>query len=114
MITKNIWKLFPVVIFLGTIIFFRTQNYFERQQFFKSKLNTVIQEKKDDWWYSGRTCKYITNNKITFTLPNSDTLNIKDSISKEKNSWEFYVFRLNEIEGKYREYRKIYMKHFGW
>jgi len=99
----NIWKLFPVFLIAGIIIFFGRKGNIERNEFYKSGINSYIVEKKNNW-SGGRSYDYITAKSIIITLMNSDTLKVGDSISKEINTGNFNVYRKNEL-GLYRFYK---------
>jgi hypothetical protein len=100
---KNIWKLFPVFLIIGIIIFFERKGNIERKEFYTSDINSYIVKKKNNW-SGGRSYDYITAKNIIITLMNSDTLKIGDSISKENNTGNFNVYRKNQL-GKYKFYK---------
>lgn len=67
--TKNLWRLFPVFIFMGIIIFFEGKSYKERKNFHSSSINSYIIKKKNNW-SGGKSYGYLTENNITITLMN--------------------------------------------
>lgn len=100
---QNIWRLFPVILIIGIIIFFEKMNNVDRKDFYKSDINSYIVKKKNNW-SGGRSYDYITDKNIIITLMNSDTLKIGDSISKENNTGNFNVYRKNQL-GNYKFYK---------
>ena len=106
MTKKKIWQFLIIGITFGIIFFFQLQDYFNRKHFFGSKLNSTIIEIKGNG-SGGRSYRYITKNKVVITLINSDSTNLKlnDSIVKQKDSWEFIAFRLNDL-GVYEFFKK--------
>ena len=95
-----------LVLFAGPIIFFERKSYFERQHFYKSKLNNIIVKIKSNW-SGGRSYDYIFENKIVLTLTNDHALKIKDSIVKKANSWKFDIFRTGEFDYDYKYYTNL-------
>lgn len=101
---KKLWKLYPIVIFVGFIYFFSKKSSLERQQFLKMKLNDYVIEKKNNW-SGGRSYDYITNNGIVITLLKTDnSIQIGDSIVKKNNSNIFCIHR--KINNNYQFYKK--------
>jgi len=39
---KNLWRLFPIFIIIGIIIFFERKGYLERQKFHKTVINSLV------------------------------------------------------------------------
>jgi|SRR5690606_38479526 len=105
---KNIWKLFPVFLILGIIIYFEQKGNIERKEFYLSTINSYIIKKKNNW-SGGRSYDYITKENVIITLMNSDTLKIGDSISKESNTTNFQIYRKNQL-GKYEFYKNYNTK----
>lgn len=104
---KKKWQLFIIILVFGMILFFQLKANFEKKQFFKSKLNTVIVQIKNNFTF-GRSYDYVTKDKIIITFINSgdSNLKLKDSIIKESNNWEFIVFRIDEFGSDYKFYKK--------
>lgn len=101
---KKIWKLYPIVIFIGLIYFFNRKSSLERQQFFETELNNCIIAKKNNW-SGGRSYNYITNNGITIILLQRDnSIQIGDSIVKKSNSNIFNIYR--KTNNNYQFYKK--------
>ena len=106
---NNIWKLLPVFLIIGIIIFFEKKGDTERTRFYKSNINSYIIKKKNNW-SGGRSYDYITDKNIIITLLNNDTINIGDSISKEANTGDFEVYRINTKLRKYIFYKTLNTK----
>ena len=93
---KKILKLWPILIFLGVIIFFEVKGHLQRKKIYEHKINSSI-TKKENNWTGGHSYDYITKDGKLLTVVNSDTLKVGDSISKEKNTPNFKVFRKNKL-----------------
>lgn len=104
MLVKKIWILFPILLVLSIILFFELKSRQERKALFNSNLNNKVIKVKHNWT-GGRSYDYITDNGITITLLNNDTLVIGDSISKEANTGKFDVYR--EKNGNYEYYKSF-------
>lgn len=100
---SNIWKLFPIFIIIGIVIFFEWKSSNERKVFYVSDINSHITKKKNNW-SGGRSYDYLTGNNITITLMNKNSLEVGDSISKIANTNNFKVYRKNRFE-KYEFYK---------
>lgn len=100
---NNIWKLLPIFIIIGIVIFFEWKSSDERKVFYVSGINSHI-TKKNNNWSGGRSYDYLTGNNITITLLNKNSLEIGDSISKIANTNHFKVYRKNRF-GKYEFYK---------
>jgi len=105
---KNLWRLFPIFIIIGIIIFFERKGYSEREEFHKTAINSLITKKKSNW-SGGRSYDYLTRNNIVITLLNNNLLQVGDSISKGANTDEFNVYRKNK-ENKYEFYNSYNTK----
>lgn len=110
MTKKKIWQFIIIGGTFGIIFFFQLQDYFDRERFFGSEINSTIIEIKGNW-SGGRSYDYITKNKVVINLINSDSTNLKlkDSIVKQKDSWKFIAFRLNDL-GVYEFFKKYETK----
>jgi hypothetical protein len=64
---KNLWRLFPIFIIIGIIIFFERKGYLERQKFHKTVINSLV-TKKNSNWSGGRSYDYLTKNNVVVTL----------------------------------------------
>ncbi|GAA5102800.1 hypothetical protein GCM10023210_44080 [Chryseobacterium ginsengisoli] len=100
---KNIWKLFPILIIVVIIFFFEYKSSNEREAFHIAKINSHIVKKKNNW-SGGRSYDYLTENNITITMMNINSLTVGDSISKLANSDNFKVYRKNRF-GMYEFYK---------
>lgn len=101
---KNVWKLSPILIIIGLIIFFERKSRMERKSFYKSNINSYIIKKSNNW-SGGRSYDYLTENNVIITLMNTNSLKIRDSISKLPNTNYFKVYRKNQL-GKYEFYKE--------
>ena len=101
---KNIWKFYPILIFIFIIVFFEIKQYRERTQFFETKLNAIIIDTRGNWT-GGRSFNYVTREKVILTLVNNEITNFRigDSIVKKDHSWDFKVYRIpaNGLEYKF-------------
>ena len=89
---KNMWRLSPILLVLFVIVFFELKGNRERKKLYKTELHSKVIKVKSNWT-GGRSVDYITANGTIITRPNTDTLFIGDSISKEANSGEISVYR---------------------
>jgi hypothetical protein len=105
--SKIIGKFLFVLIPIVAIVLYERKVYLVEKIFFKNKLNTVVVDIENNW-SGGRSYNYITKNHIVFALLNYESTNLRigDSIVKEKNSWEFDVFRYDSIADSFYYYKK--------
>ena len=105
--SKKALQIFILALTFGIIFLLQLKGNLEKKRFFKSKLNTVIVEIKNNSTF-GRSFDYVTKDKTIITFINSGDVNLKlkDSIIKESNSWEFIVFRMDEFGYDYKFYNK--------
>jgi|TARA_B110000902_G_scaffold167117_1_gene190728 hypothetical protein len=102
---KNILRLFPIAIVIVIIVFFESTSKNEREIFTESSLNNMIIEIKSNW-SGGRSCDYITDNRIVITLRPSDSLLVGDSIVKKANSLQFVVYRFDSLTTRHMYYKE--------
>ena len=102
---KNLWRLYPIFIILGIIIFFQIKWNLEYKKFHQTAINSLIIKKKNNW-SGGRSYDYLTKNNIVITLISNNLLKVGDSISKESNTDEFEIY-IKIDKGKYQFYKKI-------
>jgi energy-coupling factor transporter transmembrane protein EcfT len=101
--TRAFYKIIPILIFVGIIIYLNASGLYQRNKFIKNDIKSTITD-SDDW--QQRTIEYYLKNGTTiYSTLNSFNLQIGDSISKEANSSLFYVYRKNYI-GKYEFYNR--------
>lgn len=105
---KNIWKLIPLAVIVGVFLFFYFKGKNARMKFYESKVNEKIVSSNN--WQKRTTEYYLENGlSIDITILDSIHLNIGDSISKEANTTEFNIYKMNK-EGRYEFYKKYNTK----
>jgi len=97
---KKLLRIFIIVGLIGFISFFEVEKYCVRKNYYESSLRSKIIRLGPNI-SAGRSYDYITDNRIIITLMNSDTLFVGDSVVKEKDNWEFKLFRKNK-SGNYK------------
>lgn len=85
---------------IGFISYFEIKEFHAKKVYYLTNLKSKI-VKIESNISGGRSYDYITENKIIITLMNSDTLFVGDSVVKEKDNWEFKLYRKNKL-GNYK------------
>ena len=108
-IVVKIFRLCPLILLLGVVVFDIIRTHHKKMIFFKSELATIVVKKKNNLT-GGRTYDYITKNKIVLTIPSQDSNNVEigDSVVKNKNSWQFDLYKKNK-KGEYNFYKRCHL-----
>ena len=108
-IVVKIFRLYPLILLLGVVVFDIIRTHHKKMIFFKSELATIVVKKKNNLT-GGRTYDYITKNKIVLTIPSQDSNNVEigDSVVKNKNSWQFDLYKKNK-KGEYNFYKRCHL-----
>ena len=108
-IKKNIWRLYPILIFVGIILFsyFQGKKYLNR--FYNNSLNNII-IKRNNWQI--RATEFYFENGIYIDSTNTNRYNLQlgDSIVKKADSYTFRVYR-KDSTGKYWFVKQYTLKH---
>ena len=96
----KIWRVCILLAIIGPILITIIKGSHEKKVYYLADLKSKI-IKIENNISGGRSYDYITKNGIIITLMNSDTLFVGDSVTKEKNNWEFKLFRKNKF-GNYK------------
>ncbi|MCJ8498074.1 hypothetical protein MVI27_07355 [Chryseobacterium salipaludis] len=101
---QKYYRILPLILgLIAFLYFYRFKYVFENNNhFYENKINSKIVKKKN---FENKSLQffYDKNYCITTTNTKGDILRIGDSISKEKNSSEFKVFRKHN--GNYNLYK---------
>ncbi|WP_430614145.1 hypothetical protein [Flavobacterium sp. JP2137] len=102
--TKNVWRLYPLMILIGIFIYFYFIGKDNRTKFYESKINEKVIDSSD---WQKRTIEYYLENGLSINITVLDSIDLKvgDSISKKTNTNEFKTYRKNTL-GNYEYYNK--------
>lgn len=102
--TKNVWRLYPLMILIGIFIYFYFIGKDNRTKFYESKINEKVIDSSD---WQKRTIEYYLENGLSINITVLDSIDLKvgDSISKKTNTNEFKIYRKNTL-GNYEYYNK--------
>ena len=102
---KKIIRICMILGIIGLISYYEIKGFHAKNVYYQTNLESKIIRIENNI-SGGRSYDYITENRIIITLMNSDTLFIGDSVVKEKDNWEFKLYRKNK-SGNY-EYIRTY------
>lgn len=105
---KKLWRLYPVVLILGILLFFHIKGSKNRNTFYNKQLNEKIVS-STNWQVRVKTYFLESNIAINSTMSNPIDLQIGDSITKKSNTNTFNVFR--KEKGKYEYYKTFEFGH---
>ena len=96
---KIFFGLLAVTLFFGTYIVLSIKGSKNRKAFYEQSFSSVVVKSNS---YQGRSVEYHLENglKIYFLPPVDGKIMIGDSVRKEKNTYQYEVYRKND-EGVY-------------
>ncbi len=108
-IKKNIWRLYPILILVGILLYFHFNGKKMNKKFYNNSLNNIV-VKSNNW--QGRVKQFILNNDIKIESSVIDSYNIMvgDSIVKDSKSYIFRIYR-KENDGKYIFIKQYTLEH---
>ncbi|QQV04326.1 MULTISPECIES: hypothetical protein [Chryseobacterium] len=111
--SKNIILIFFIILFSLIFVFVWNKNY--NNDLYKNEYYGIIQEIKSNGKFENSKVLKLKNStdfNYDFWIysPIKNDLKINDSISNEKNSFEYKVFRKHNSNGKFEYYKTLNSK----
>ncbi len=102
--SKNIWRLYPLVILAAVIAYFHFTGENNQKKLYQKEIHSIV-VKRTGWGATKTMYFYLDNGLIIDSnyLYKID-LRVGDSISKKANTRQYNIYR--KENGKYRLYRE--------